>query len=118
MNSEREARKTAPAGGQGGKLAAALTIWRLKCVTQKFHWNDISKDFNFAGYAVVIPIKRSYLMTTSDWIGIAAIIVAILLAVIGWVFVTGKRKNSPDQNQNVGKGGTGIQSGRDTNLRR
>jgi MFS superfamily sulfate permease-like transporter len=52
-------------------------------------------------------------MSVDQGIGLAGIIVAVLLA----AFVAVKKINrSRNQRQSVGKGGTGIQSGRDTNI--
>ncbi|HZR89747.1 MAG TPA: hypothetical protein VFB02_23335 [Bradyrhizobium sp.] len=52
-------------------------------------------------------------MTVDQGIGLAAIIVAVILA----AFVTTKiKKRYQAQRQSVGRGGMGIQSGRDTSI--
>jgi len=52
-------------------------------------------------------------MTVDEGIGLAAIIITVVIA----AFVTTKvKKRNQTQRQNVGKGGAGIQSGRDTSI--
>lgn len=53
-------------------------------------------------------------MSVDTAIGLAGIIIAVVLA----AFIVTKRINrSRNQQQSVGKGGTGIQSGRDTTIK-
>ena len=52
-------------------------------------------------------------MTVDQGIGLAAIIITVIIA----AFVTTKiKKRNQTQHQSVGKGGMGIQSGRDTSI--
>jgi peptidoglycan/LPS O-acetylase OafA/YrhL len=53
-------------------------------------------------------------VSTGDWIGLAAIIVAVLLAIPAYFAVKKRRLNR--QSQRVGMGGTGYQAGRDINV--
>jgi hypothetical protein len=52
-------------------------------------------------------------MSVDTGIGLAGIIVSVILAAF---FVAKKINRSRSQRQSVGKGGTGIQSGRDTKI--
>jgi MFS superfamily sulfate permease-like transporter len=52
-------------------------------------------------------------MTVDQGIGLAGIIIAVIIAAF---FVTKRINRSRTQRQNVGKGSTGIQSGRDTKI--
>jgi hypothetical protein len=53
-------------------------------------------------------------MSVDQGIGLAGIIIAV---VVGVFFTVKKINRSRSQRQSVGKGGIGIQSGRDTDIR-
>jgi len=52
-------------------------------------------------------------MTVDQGIGLAGIIIAVIIAAF---VVTKVKKRNQTQRQSVGKGGTGVQSGRDTKI--
>lgn len=54
-------------------------------------------------------------MTEGQW-QIAIGVIGIIVAIIGWRFAASFRKRRVSQKQRVGKGGVGIQSGRDTHI--
>ena len=55
-------------------------------------------------------------LTNADWIALLLVAVTLIVVVGGWIFLDPKRAG-PTQSQTV-RGGTGIQSGRDTKIGR
>jgi hypothetical protein len=54
-------------------------------------------------------------MSVDQGIGLAGIIIAVIFGVFAAAKVINRNRS---QRQNVGKGGIGLQSGRDTNIKR
>jgi len=53
-------------------------------------------------------------MDFGDWLGVVSIVLAVVGIIVGVLFA--KRVRSRRQIQKIGRGGVGIQSGRDTHI--